>query len=90
MSGRIRLSASELEQLSQQTGAQQLNLEQVVQQVNAAVNGRDWQSSAAESFHARWRQDMAVLERLEADLAKVSRELAGHAQVAHAVNRPFR
>lgn len=86
----IRLSESELAKLSQQTREQQESLRQVIQQVNAAVDGRDWKSRAATSFAERWKGDKALLERLQADLEAWSRELKKHSEVAAQVNRPFR
>lgn len=90
MGGKVRLSESELKKLKDQTKQQQEKLGQVIQQINAAVTGRDWRSRAASSFAERWRSDMAVLKRLQDDLVRWSQELQGHEDLAREMNRPFR
>ncbi|MBV9544778.1 MAG: WXG100 family type VII secretion target [Chloroflexi bacterium] len=86
------MSESELRDLSSKVQKQQQNVSDVTRAGQTAVSqaGSEWQSSAFETFKARWQQDKGVFDRLAADLSDWTRKLNEHSTVAARVNRPFR
>jgi uncharacterized protein YukE len=89
MPGTIKISASELEKLSKDAKQQEDRVQTVSNQVNSAVSGTDWRSSAAESFKALWQQDKRILSSLQHDLGEWSKHCASQVEPARRINRPF-
>ncbi len=89
MPGTIKISASELEKLSRDAKRQEERMQNISSQVNGAVNGTDWRSSAAESFKALWQKDKQVLSNLQQDLSSWGKHCASQVEPARRVNRPF-
>ena len=87
----IRMSESELRDLSTKIQRQQQNVADVTRAGASAVNqaGAEWQSSAFETFKSAWARDKGVLDRLNTELQDWKRKLNEHATVAARVNRPF-
>ena len=86
----VKLSASELDKMSKDTKARYNDLVTVINQIESAVSGRDWQSQAASSFAERWGRDKEMLKRLRDDLARWSETLRKHHDIAVQLNKPFR
>ena len=90
MGGTIKISASELEKLSRDTERQRQNVEEITKQINSAVSGTDWRSSAASSFKDVWTHDKGTLQRLQQDLESWSKQCRDRVPIANRVNEPFR
>ncbi|HEX9990884.1 MAG TPA: hypothetical protein VGE45_20695 [Chloroflexia bacterium] len=90
MSGRIRLSAEELEQLSSKTNQRKQDVDEVIKDGTTAVTSRIWQSSSATSFENLWNRDKDLLKRLSDDLQSWSNHCKSQAPIARRVNEPFR
>jgi len=88
----IRLSETELRDLSRSTQKQQQNVEDVSRAGDSAVRVADseWRSQAFDTFKARWQQDKGRLDSLARELANWQKQTDQHAQVANRVNQPFR
>lgn len=86
----VKMSASELDKVKSDTNKQKQNVDQVIQQINSAVTGTDWRSTAAASFKERWSRDRGVLSRLSSDLGQWANEAGKHADTARRLNVPFR
>ena len=83
-----RLSESEFMALSGKLNKQRQNLDQIIQQVNSAITGADWRSTAAEDYKARWSRNRSVLTKLAQALTEWSNDLKNRqAPAAHELNR---
>lgn len=90
MSGRIKISANELEDLHRKSMERRRDVEDITRVASEAVSGRVWQSSAATSFEQVWNRDKDILRRLGEDLESWAKHCQSQAPIARRVNEPFR